>query len=141
MCHIWELGGGTLFTKLLETPLSASKLETLHVVLTLDLSQPGQLWFHLEALMGALNTHLQHALKSPQAKEMDLDASLKKLLAARSDAEHPDVARMEPCAFPLIILGGRYDVFQDFDPEKKKIICRALRLFAHHHGATLQFYR
>ena len=29
VCHIWELGGGTLFTKLLETPMSPSKLETL----------------------------------------------------------------------------------------------------------------
>ena len=42
---------------------------------------------------------------------------------------------------PLVILGGKYDIFQNFDPEKKKIVCRALRFFSHHHGAALQFYR
>ena len=42
---------------------------------------------------------------------------------------------------PLVILGGKYDLFQNFDPEKKKIVCRALRFFSHHHGAALQFYR
>ena len=40
-----------------------------------------------------------------------------------------------------MILGGKYDLFQNFDPEKKKIVCRALRFFSHHHGAALQFYR
>ena len=29
---------------------------------------------------------------------------------------------------------------QNFEPEKKKIICRSLRFLAHYHGATLQFY-
>ena len=33
-----------------------------------------------------------------------------------------------------------YDVFQNFDPEKKKLICRTVRYLAHSHGATLQFY-
>jgi len=37
-------------------------------------------------------------------------------------------------------LGGKYDEFQNFDPEKKKIICKALRFFAHYRGASLQFY-
>ena len=41
---------------------------------------------------------------------------------------------------PLIILGGQYDLFQNFDPEKKKLICRTLRYLAHSHGASLQFY-
>ena len=50
VCHIWELGGGTLFTKLLETPLSPLKLCQLHVVLMVDLSKPGELWFTLGSL-------------------------------------------------------------------------------------------
>ena len=56
VCHIWELGGGTLFTKLLETPLSPLKLTNLHIVLMIDLSKPGELWFTLETLMSALQT-------------------------------------------------------------------------------------
>ena len=54
---------------------------------------------------------------------------------------HPDKDHIRPFPLPLIILGGRYDEFQNFEPEKKKIICKALRFFAHYHGASLQFYR
>ena len=52
VCHIWELGGGTLFTKLLETPLSPLKLPNIHVVIMVDLSKPEELWFTLETLIG-----------------------------------------------------------------------------------------
>ena len=34
---------------------------------------------------------------------------------------------MQPFLVPLIIIGGKYDLFQDNDPESKKIVCRALR--------------
>ena len=40
VCHIFELGGGALSTNLLETPMSPLKLESLHVVLMVDLSDP-----------------------------------------------------------------------------------------------------
>ena len=67
-----------------------------------------------------------------------------------------DLVKVFP--IPLIIFGGRYimaeimidhdddddddryDIFQNFDPEQKKVICRTLRYLAHSHGATLQFY-
>ena len=38
---------------------------------------------------------------------------------------------------PLAILGTKYDIFQDFEPEKKKIICKTLRFVAHTNGASL----
>ena len=38
---------------------------------------------------------------------------------------------------PLAILGTKYDIFQDFEPEKKKIICKTLRFVAHINGASL----
>ena len=58
VCHIWELGGGTLFTKLLETPLSPLKLANIHVVIMIDLSKPEELWFTLETIIGMLQSHL-----------------------------------------------------------------------------------
>ena len=38
---------------------------------------------------------------------------------------------------PLAILGTKYDIFQDFEPEKKKVICKTLRFVAHTNGASL----
>ena len=64
VCHFWELGGGTLFTKLLETPLSPSKLLNVHAVVMVDLSDPSTLWFTLESLTQALLTYIGTSLKS-----------------------------------------------------------------------------
>lgn len=72
---------------------------------------------------------------------MNLEEILTRQTAARVDREHPDFAKLEPFKVPLVIIGGKYDRFQDLEPETKKIICRALRFFAHFYGASLQFYR
>jgi len=90
VCHIWELGGGTLFTKLLETPLSPLKLPQLHVVLMIDLSKPEELWFTLETLVTNLQTHLDIILKSAEATEHKIEEKLIKLTKLQMDAEHVD---------------------------------------------------
>ena len=51
-----------------------------------------------------------------------------------------DAGAVKVFPVPLIILGGMYDTFQNFDPENPPVICRTLRFIAHSHGATLQFY-
>lgn len=140
VCHVWELGGGTLSLKLLETPLSPSKLTSLHVVLMVNLAKPEELWYTLETCMDALEAYLKRALKTPEGVENKLEEKLQQLLKDRSDPEHPDINAMKPFPLPLLITGGYYDGFQNMDSEKKKIVCRALRYFAHFHGASLQFY-
>ena len=73
----------------------------------------------------------------------DSEDTLKKRSSTADHELHPDKDHIRPfpIPLPLIILGGRYDEFQNFEPEKKKIICKALRFFSHYHGASLQFYR
>jgi len=90
VCHIWELGGGTLFTKLLETPLSPLKLPQLHVVLMIDLSKLEELWFTLETLVPNLQTHLDIILKLAEATEHKIEEKLIKLTKLQMDAEHVD---------------------------------------------------
>lgn len=61
VCHIWELGGGTLYPTLLSAPLAAASHDLSHltVVLMLDLSAPQQLWFTLETLVQKLHMSLR----------------------------------------------------------------------------------
>eukprot|EP00095_Tigriopus_kingsejongensis_P007133 maker-scaffold687_size111633-snap-gene-0.25 protein:Tk07133 transcript:maker-scaffold687_size111633-snap-gene-0.25-mRNA-1 annotation:"cytoplasmic dynein 2 light intermediate chain 1" len=138
--HIWELGGGTLFSKILETPLAPANLDRVRVIVMVDLTEPSQLWFTLESLMTSMLSHIQIALKSAKAKGDNLEERLQALTEDRSDFEHTDLGKVQPFPIPLVVLGGKYDEFQNTEPEKKKIICRALRYFAHHYAATLQFY-
>ena len=88
-----------------------------------------------------LQSHLDIALKDPEATQNEIEEKLAQKSKSNMDEEHPDKDIIRPFPLPLIILGGKYDEFQNFDPEKKKIICKALRFFAHYRGASLQFYR
>ena len=38
---------------------------------------------------------------------------------------------------PTVIVGTKYDIFETYEPEKKKIIAKTLRFMAHYHGAAL----
>ena len=81
------------------------------------------------------------ALKSPEAIESQLRERLQSLMEDRVDGNHPDKGSNQPFPVPLVILGGKYDLFQNIESENKKTICKALRFIAHNYGATLQFYR
>ena len=47
---------------------------------------------------------------------------------------------LDPLPISLVFVGTKYDLFQSFDPEKKKTICKTLRFLAHIHGASLQVH-
>ena len=140
VCHIWELGGGTMYTNLIETPLSPDKLTSSAVVLVVDLSKPERMWSTVTSLISSVGEYIGAALKTEEAKRLKVEERLEKEAQARVGEEHGDIKHLQPFPLPLLILGGQYDVFQDFEPEKKKLICRSLRYLAHLHGASLQFY-
>lgn len=121
VCHIWELGGGTLFTPLLSTAQSLTSSASMTLVLVLDLSQLNQLWTTLETLLNVVKN--TSSAKPPPVHD-----------------DHPDKAMLNPFPVPLVIIGGKYDIFQDFEPEKKRIVCRCLRFVAHIYCSTLVFY-
>lgn len=140
VCHLWELGGGTLYTNLIETPLSANKLPETTIVLVVDLSKPERIWNTLTTLISSVKEYISNSLKSEQAKTLKIEERLEKESAVRLGPEHMDADSIQTFPIPLLILGGKYDIFQDFEPEKKKLVCRTLRYLAHLHGAALQFY-
>ncbi|XP_050731684.1 cytoplasmic dynein 2 light intermediate chain 1-like [Eriocheir sinensis] len=137
VCHLWELGGGSLFTPLLSTPLTPRILPRLSFVLVLDLSHPQTLWTDLVTLLAALKEEVGKAASSVPGLRASLEAAAVKRLQAGANTLEAEV---KPFLVPLVIVGGKYDVFQNLEPEGKKMICRALRFVAHTHGASLQFF-
>uniref|UniRef100_A0A1B6LND6 Cytoplasmic dynein 2 light intermediate chain 1 n=2 Tax=Graphocephala atropunctata TaxID=36148 RepID=A0A1B6LND6_9HEMI len=125
--HLWELGGGALFTSLLANRNSFTSYGPLTVVLMLDLSELGQLWNCLESLLDSIKRSLSLAVINHEAGQ-------------RVPEDHPDKLFMDPFPTPLIIIGGKYDIFQEYEPEKRKIACRCLRYISHILCATLVFY-
>ena len=119
---------------------SPDKLTSTAVVLVVDLSKPERMWSTVTSLVSSLTEYIASALKTEQAKNLKVEERLEKESLARFGEDHPDAQHVKPFPVPLLILGGMYDVFQDFEPEKKKVICRTLRFLAHLNGSSVQFY-
>jgi hypothetical protein len=51
-------------------------------------------------------------LKSPEAIENQLRERLQALTEERIESSHPDKGSNQPFPVPLVIIGGKYDLFQ-----------------------------
>ena len=100
------------------------------MVLVLDLSTPETMW-------NALETILQTSYNILKKKEI---TDTFENCGNKIDESHEDFEYINPFPIPLVIVGGKYDLFESFEPEKKKLICRTLRQVAHSQGASLLFY-
>ena len=59
VCHLWELGGGTMYTNLIETPLVAPQLPDTTVLIIIDLSRPELIWSTLTSLLVSVKEYVR----------------------------------------------------------------------------------
>jgi dynein light intermediate chain 2 len=137
--HLWELGGGTSLSMLADVPITAHSISLLSLVLVLDLSKPDQLWNTLDVFIRRLRSSVSQVLADLQSTKPDLVEQLRKRAWHRFGSDHPDRDLLDPLPVPLAIVGSKYDLFQDMEPERKKMLCRTLRFVAHTNGASLYF--
>ncbi|KAH9491426.1 Cytoplasmic dynein 2 light intermediate chain 1 [Bulinus truncatus] len=138
--HIYELGGGTWLSKLLDIPINSNALLHTSLILVLDLSTPSELWYTMETLLLAARSRLNEVIKESKVLDPQIENKLIKKAWERIGEEHPDKNMINPFLIPIVIVGSKYDIFQDFDSEKRKTICKTLRFLAHIHGSSLQFF-
>ncbi|XP_068587942.1 cytoplasmic dynein 2 light intermediate chain 1 isoform X2 [Cebidichthys violaceus] len=139
IAHLWELGGGTSLSDLVQIPITAVGLRSLSVILTLDLSKPNALWGTMEKLLQAAQHQLEkvssQAQQAQKAKRQTPAYSAARVLPK----DYPDRELISPFPVPLLIIGSKYDIFQEFDSDKKKVVCKTLRFVAHYYAASLIF--
>uniref|UniRef100_A0A8B9HXC8 Cytoplasmic dynein 2 light intermediate chain 1 n=1 Tax=Astyanax mexicanus TaxID=7994 RepID=A0A8B9HXC8_ASTMX len=135
IAHLWELGGGISLSDLVQIPITHQNISTVSVVLVLDLSKPSTLWGTLEKLLQAALNHLEKVCALPQRSGASKQRELLRILPK----DHPDRELISPFPVPLLLIGSKYDIFQDFESEKRKVICKTLRFLAHYYGASLIF--
>ncbi|XP_055680687.1 cytoplasmic dynein 2 light intermediate chain 1 [Lutzomyia longipalpis] len=134
ICHVWELGTIVNSEQLLEIPFRSHGFENMSVIIMVDLSQPQRLWNDLMTILQCLKKVFQ--MKSTESIEL-----MRKMLEEQyAVLDHADVATLDVFPIPMYIIGGKYDLFQDRDPEIKKQVCRCLRATAHLVGASVFFY-
>lgn len=139
IAHLWELGGGAFLTQLMDSVITASSLRALSCVVVVDLSKPSEMWATLTGVLNGIKTRVDRVLSDLIAKDSRLPAYLRKKAWNRIGEDHQDKDLLDPLSIPLVILGSKYDLFQDFDSEHRKIICKTLRFIAHINGASLHF--
>ncbi|XP_014897712.1 cytoplasmic dynein 2 light intermediate chain 1 [Poecilia latipinna] len=140
IAHLWELGGGTSLSDLVQIPITPNSIRSLSVVLVLDLSKPNALWGTMEKLLTAAQAHVEKIFSEAQKSKPGGKRQKAAHPAARVlPKDYPDRELISPFPVPLLIIGSKYDLFQDFDSEKKKVIRKTLRFLAHYYAASLIF--
>lgn len=137
--HVWELGGGSTMSSLVDTVITPSNIRTISVVLVLDLSQPYQLWETQNVLLTQIKERIHKVIAESKSSKM-LEEDLKKRAWERFGSEHNDKNIVTPLLIPLLIIGSKFDVFQELTGEQKQLISKTLRFLTHIHGGMLQFY-
>ncbi|TNN64322.1 Cytoplasmic dynein 2 light intermediate chain 1 [Liparis tanakae] len=116
IAHLWELGGGTSLSDLVQIPISAVSISSLSVILILDLSKPNALWGTMEKLLQAAQNQFEKV--SSQAQQAQ---------KAKHQTPVQPAARVFPKDYP------------EFESDKRKVVCKTLRFIAHYYAASLIF--
>ncbi|XP_075451896.1 cytoplasmic dynein 2 light intermediate chain 1 [Ascaphus truei] len=139
IAHFWELGGGTSLLDLICIPITNNSIWMFSIVLVLDLSNPNELWPTMENLLQATRKHVEKVIAEIGKTNSKTANQIKQNIWRSMPKDHPDRELIDPFPVPLLIVGSKYDIFQDFDSEKRKIVCKTLRFVAHYYGASLMF--
>ncbi|CAJ0601336.1 unnamed protein product [Cylicocyclus nassatus] len=107
------------------------------LVLVLDLTRPNELWITMEQLLAAASKDIEVASKELNQQNQD---AMKALVKSRVSDYKDDIRMCSPFPIPLLIVGSKYDEFQNFDSEQRRKICATMRFIAHYYGADLIFY-
>lgn len=104
MCNVWELGSLTNSHHLIDIPIRSHSTHGLSVVIALDLSKPDRLWSDLERALNGLKQSLA---------ENEHIVQLNAQSVHRVGADHADLNTLTLLPVPILIVGGKYDKFQD----------------------------
>lgn len=89
-----------------------------------------------QAQLEKVSSQAQQAQKAkPGAKHQTPVHSAARVLPK----DYPDRELISPFPVPLLIIGSKYDVFQEFDSDKRKVVSKTLRFVAHYYAASLIF--
>lgn len=108
ICNVWELGSLSNSVSLMSVPIKSHGFDNFAAVIVLNLMYPDRLWNDLEAAVIGLKQSIS-SLASTEGYE-----KWQKVAVKRVGKDHPDLQTLELFPFPVVIIGGYYDKFQDF---------------------------
>uniref|UniRef100_A0A915N7S2 Uncharacterized protein n=1 Tax=Meloidogyne javanica TaxID=6303 RepID=A0A915N7S2_MELJA len=120
LVHCWELAGGGSMTNLLEIPFfQPSRIAS--ILLFVDLTVPEQFQQITDPIMTFCRKQVD--------KWMITDIEPQQI------KEESKI--IKPLGIPLVLVCARYDDFQNFESERKRLTYRSIRQFAYINGASI----
>lgn len=117
----------------MEIPFRGGKdLNTTSIVLVLDLSRPEELWPTIEESLTQLRDIIQRLAKETYSSVLEV-------AALRLGESYNDLSTLDVFPIPILIIGSKYDIYQNLDPEIKKQICLCIRSVGHLIGASVLY--
>ncbi|TPX48015.1 hypothetical protein SeMB42_g02012 [Synchytrium endobioticum] len=139
LIHIWEVAGGTRLSDLVKIPITDATIHTITPCVVLDLSRPEGIITTLDHFLALFNERVETLLHGLEKRGSKRPTALRKHAWKKYGGEHPDQSELKPSPIPLVVIGTKYDLFRDFEPETRKLVCKTLRYAAHINGASLIF--
>lgn len=133
--NIWELGSLANSSQLIDVPIKSHGLQYLSVVIMLNLSEPSELLIDLESALQGLKQSIGNNYSESEIREFR-----EKIIEQDSHKDHPDINTLEVMPCQTVIIGGKYDLFENLDSEIRKHVVKFLRSISHTLGASLIFY-
>lgn len=106
--NVWELGSLSNSSTLLSIPIKSHGIDNFAAFIVLNLAYPDRLWGDLEASLKGLKQTIATFTNTDELNRMQNVAK------KRIGGEHVDISTLDPFPFPVVIIGGYYDKFQDF---------------------------
>lgn len=132
--NLWELGSLANSSQLIEVPIKSHGLENLSVIIMLNLSEPAELLLDLESALNGLKQAISNNYSDAEIQR------LKDKIIDQGSQNHPDIKTLEILPCQTVILGGKYDQFENLNSEIKRNVVKFLRSISHTLGASLIFY-
>lgn len=108
ICNVWELGSLSNSVSLMSVPFKSQGLDNFTAVICLNLLYPDRLWNDLEAAIKGLKHTISTYANTPAYEKWQ------KAAVKRIGKDHTDLQTLDLFPFPVVIIGGYYDKFQDF---------------------------
>lgn len=108
VCNVWELGSLSNSSTLLSIPIKSHGIENFAAIIVLNLTYPDRLWGDLEASLKGLKQTI-----ATFTNTNDLD-TYQRSAKTRIGNDHIDISTLDLFPFPIVIIGGHYDKFQNF---------------------------
>ncbi|CAH8837591.1 unnamed protein product [Trichobilharzia szidati] len=138
--HIWELGGGSKLSDLIDVLITPNNILNLHLILVVDLSKPTELWDTVDNLLKSASSRVEQIFSRLRQKNIThIQNTLNENLRKKISSTHPDVELLNPFPLPLTFLGTKYDIFREFSNEQQNLISKTMRFLSHYYGASLYF--